>query len=49
MLVLERLLEREGIHDALIHRGGLRARVVTNGKIGVGDRLVPEPSTEVEP
>jgi MOSC domain-containing protein YiiM len=43
---LEQLLEREGIYDALVHRGGLRARVVTDGTIRVGDQLVPETSTE---
>jgi hypothetical protein len=36
---LEELLEKEGIHDALIHRGGLRARIIDNGTISVGDRV----------
>jgi MOSC domain-containing protein YiiM len=36
---LERLLEREGVHDALVHRGGLRARILEGGDIAVGDRL----------
>ena len=36
---LERLLEREGIHDALVHRGGLRARIVDGGEISVGDNV----------
>ncbi|GAB7008540.1 MOSC domain-containing protein [Halorubrum trueperi] len=33
---LERLLDREGIHDALVHRGGLRARIVSDGTIEPG-------------
>jgi hypothetical protein len=33
---LESLLEREGLHDALVHRGGLRARIVEDGAIDVG-------------
>jgi len=36
---LECLLEREGVHDALVHRGGLRARIVEGGDIAVGDRV----------
>lgn len=36
---LEQLLEKEGIHDALIHRGGLRARIIKDGTISVGDRV----------
>ena len=36
---LERLLEREGIHDALVHRGGLRARIVDGGEISVSDNV----------
>lgn len=34
---LERKLEREGVQDALVHRGGLRCRIVEGGEIGVGD------------
>jgi len=33
---LESLLEREGVRDALVHRGGLRARVVEDGAIETG-------------
>jgi len=33
---LERLLEREGVRDALVHRGGLRARIVEDGAIEAG-------------
>jgi hypothetical protein len=36
---LEQLLEKEGVHDALIHRGGLRARIIEGGTINVGDRV----------
>jgi MOSC domain-containing protein YiiM len=38
---LERHLGREGVREALVHRGGLRARVVDGGRIGVGDTLQP--------
>lgn len=34
---LERHLEREGVHDALVHRGGIRARIVDGGTIEPGD------------
>lgn len=33
---LESLLEREGVRDALVHRGGLRARIVEDGAIEAG-------------
>ncbi|MFD1571939.1 MOSC domain-containing protein [Halorubrum laminariae] len=33
---LERHLEREGVRDALVHRGGLRARIVSDGTIETG-------------
>ena len=39
---LEQLLETAGVHDALVHRGGLRARIVTDGTIQVGDPVVVE-------
>lgn len=38
---LERHLEREGVREALVHRGGLRARIVEGGSIAVGDAVVP--------
>jgi len=38
---LERHLEREGVREALVHRGGLRARVVEGRSIAVGDAVVP--------
>jgi MOSC domain-containing protein YiiM len=38
---LERLLEQRGVREALVHRGGLRARIVGSGDIGVGDRIEP--------
>ncbi len=37
---LERTLEREGVRDALVHRGGIRARVVETGVFGSGDAVV---------
>ncbi|MES3518207.1 MAG: hypothetical protein PPP58_11130 [Natronomonas sp.] len=33
---LESLLERDGVHDALLHRGGIRARIVSDGHIETG-------------
>jgi hypothetical protein len=33
---LESLLERDGLHDALVHRGGLRARIVSDGLVETG-------------
>jgi len=36
---LERHLAREGIRDALVHRGGLRARIVSDGTIERGDAI----------
>ncbi len=36
---LERLLDIEGLHDALVHRGGIRARIVESGEIAVGDGI----------
>jgi MOSC domain-containing protein YiiM len=33
---LESLLDREGVHDALVHRGGLRARIVSDGVVEPG-------------
>jgi MOSC domain-containing protein YiiM len=36
---LERHLEAEGIREALVHRGGLRARILEGGDIAVDDRL----------
>lgn len=38
---LERLLDIDGVHDALVHRGGLRARIVDSGRIAVGDGVTP--------
>lgn len=38
---LERHLEQEGIRDALVHRGGLRARIVESGEIQTGSRIEP--------
>jgi hypothetical protein len=36
---LERTLEREGVREAMVHRGGIRARVVEGGSFGVGDAV----------
>jgi MOSC domain-containing protein YiiM len=36
---LERKLEREGVREALVHRGGLRARIVADGAVAVGDAV----------
>lgn len=37
---LERLTE-DGVHDALVHRGGLRADIVESGTINRGDTIEP--------
>ncbi|OIB57021.1 MOSC domain-containing protein [Natrialba sp. SSL1] len=37
---LERHLEREGIRDALVHRGGLRARLLEGATLETGDQIV---------
>jgi MOSC domain-containing protein YiiM len=37
---LERLSQR-GVLKGLVHRGGLRAQVLLEGEISVGDRIVP--------
>ena len=36
---LERHLEKEGVREALVHRGGLRARILEGGDVTVGDGL----------
>lgn len=38
---LERHLEERGVREALVHRGGLRARIVESGEISVGDGVEP--------
>ena len=38
---LERHLEKQGIREALVHRGGLRCRIVDGGTVGVGDGVRP--------
>lgn len=38
---LERKLEREGVREAMVHRGGLRCRIVEGGGIRVGDDVEP--------
>lgn len=32
-------LTQKGVRDALLHRGGLRAQIITGGKISVGDEV----------
>jgi MOSC domain-containing protein YiiM len=39
--LLERLSGKPGARKGLIHRGGLRAEVLTGGIVGVGDPIVP--------
>jgi MOSC domain-containing protein YiiM len=34
-------LTQVGVREGLIHRGGLRARIVTEGTIRIGDRIEP--------
>lgn len=36
---LERTLEREGVREAMVHRGGIRARVVASGSFAPGDAV----------
>lgn len=38
---LEQLLDRPGVRKALVHRGGLRAEILTDGLIRVGDLVRP--------
>lgn len=38
---LEAHLGTPGIREALVHRGGLRCRIVAGGRIGVGDTIGP--------
>lgn len=40
---LESHLEKRGIRDALVHRGGLRARILEGGTIEVGSELEIDP------
>jgi MOSC domain-containing protein YiiM len=40
---LERLT-RHGVIRGLVHRGGLRAAILTDGEIAVGDQVAPLPS-----
>lgn len=51
---LERLLGIDGLYDALVDRGGIRARIVESGSIAVGDEVAarddpPSSSTEGSP
>ncbi|HET6203511.1 MAG TPA: MOSC domain-containing protein [Planctomycetota bacterium] len=36
-------LTRSGVREALVHRGGLRAEILSTGTIRVGDSVRPEP------
>jgi MOSC domain-containing protein YiiM len=42
-------LTRPGIIKDLIHRGGLRADILSGGTISVGDTLIEQPSPEPPP
>jgi MOSC domain-containing protein YiiM len=35
-------LTKEGVENGLLHRGGLRAQILTSGTIRVGDRVKPD-------
>jgi MOSC domain-containing protein YiiM len=34
-------LTQEGVREALVHRGGLRAQILTEGVLRVGDAVAP--------
>ena len=36
-------LTMKGVKDGLLHRGGLRAQILSDGAIRVGDKVKPEP------
>ena len=40
---LARLLDRPDLVRALLNRGGIRARILTEGRISPGDLVLPEP------
>lgn len=40
-------LTRQGVMSGLVHRGGLRAQILTEGEISVGDRIEPVGETAV--
>ena len=42
-------LTRQGVLAGLVHRGGLRAQVLTEGEIHVGDRIEPVEGAAVRP
>jgi MOSC domain-containing protein YiiM len=37
-------LTKKGVIAGLVHRGGLRAKILTEGEIRVGDPIVPRPT-----
>jgi MOSC domain-containing protein YiiM len=39
-------LTQKGVIGGLVHRGGLRAKILTEGQIRVGDRITPRPASE---
>jgi MOSC domain-containing protein YiiM len=43
---LEQMSGKPGVREALVHRGGLRAEVVTEGLIRRGDRIEPAATGE---
>lgn len=42
-------LTRRGVLAGLIHRGGLRAQILTEGDIGVGDSISPSEKSAIPP
>jgi|AntDeeMetageno50_2_1112565.scaffolds.fasta_scaffold02446_3 MOSC domain-containing protein YiiM len=45
---LEQHLGTPGVREALVHRGGLRCRIVTTGRIHAGDTIEPMEEESVE-
>lgn len=41
---LEKMTGKGGLARMMVHRGGLRARILEDGTIRIGDRLIPEES-----
>lgn len=37
-------MTRQGVMRAMVHRGGLRAQILNDGRISVGDRVVVDPA-----
>ena len=43
---MEKLSGKQGVRSALLHRGGLRAEILTSGTIRVGDSVLPASQVE---